>query len=307
MKQFEKESLGLFPTPMYRLPSMSRELGTNIWIKRDDLCGVALGGNKVRKLEYLLRDAKAKGYDLVMTTGQAQSNHAMLTAACAAKLGLDCILLLKKRGVTARKGNQILNHLMGVEVRYMDTDSYEDIYAEMDRIGAELGRKVYKIPCGGSNALGTLGYIDCMKEVADSGICFDHLVCACGSGGTAAGCVLGAKLHLPDTKIMCSMVDNDPFDMIVPRLMEEAAQLLDVQVEIPVPDLSDSQAPDPGERPYAVVNLYAHLRGYELIESENLQVFADTTTVQDLVMIPLAELPQQWDQTAIFLTPPQNL
>ena len=151
---FEKASLGLFPTPMYRLPNISRELGTNIWIKRDDLCGVALGGNKVRKLEYLLQDAKAKGYDLVMTTGQAQSNHAMLTAACALRMGLDCILVLKKRGVTARKGNQILNHLMGVEVRYMDTDSYEDIYAEMDRIGEALGRKVYKIPCGGSNALG---------------------------------------------------------------------------------------------------------------------------------------------------------
>ena len=162
MKYFEKESLGLFPTPMYRLPNMSRELGTNVWSKRDDLCGVALGGTKVRKLEYLLHDAKLKGYDLVMTTGQAQSNHAMLTAACALRLGLDCILVLKKRGVTQRKGNQILNHLMGVEVRYMDTDSYEDIYAEMDRIGEELGRKVYKIPCGGSNALGTLGYIDCM-------------------------------------------------------------------------------------------------------------------------------------------------
>ena len=102
-------------------------------------------------------------------------------------------LVLKKRGITARKGNQILNHLMGVDVRYMDTDSYEDIYAEMDRIAEELGRKVYKIPCGGSNALGTLGYIDCMKEVADAGIHFDHLVCACGSGGT---CSTGKQLDL---------------------------------------------------------------------------------------------------------------
>ena len=237
MKHVEKEALGLFPTPLYRLPNISQALGTNIWIKRDDLCGVALGGNKVRKLEYLLHDAKVKGYDLVMTTGQAQSNHAMLTAACAQRMGLECILILKKRGVTTRRGNQILNHLMGVEVRYMDTDSYDDIYREMDRLGEEMGRKVYKIPCGGSNALGTLGYIDCMKEVADSGVHFDHLVCACGSGGTAAGCVLGAKLHLPETKVMCSMVDNDPFDVIVPQLMKEAAELLDVNVEIPVPDL----------------------------------------------------------------------
>ena len=237
MNHIEKQTLGLYPTPMYRLPNISRELGTNVWIKRDDLCGVALGGTKVRKLEYLLHDAKSKGYDLVMTTGQAQSNHAMLTAACALRMGLDCILLLKERGITARKGNQILNHLMGVEVRYMDTDSFEDIYDEMDRIGEELGRKVYKIPCGGSNTLGTLGYIDCMREVADSGIQFDHLVCACGSGGTAAGCTLGAKLYLPGTKVMCSMVDDEPFDIIVPRLMQEAADLLEVSTEIPVPDL----------------------------------------------------------------------
>lgn len=210
-----------------------------MWIKRDDLCGVALGGNKVRKLEYLLADARRQGYDLVMTTGQAQSNHAMLTAACALRMGMDCILVLKKRGITARRGNQVLNYLMGVEVRYVDTDSYDEIYAEMDRIGRELGRKVYKIPCGGSNALGSLGYIDCMKEISESGQHFDHLVCACGSGGTAAGSVLGAKLYLPDTRVMCAMVDSDPFDVIVPRIMRESADLLGVDVEIPVPDLLD--------------------------------------------------------------------
>ena len=267
MNHFEKETLGLFPTPMYRLPNMSRELGTNVWIKRDDLCGVALGGNKVRKLEYLLRDAKNKGCDLVMTTGQAQSNHAMLTAACALRLGMDCILVLKKRGVTARKGNQILNHLMGVEVRYMDTDSYDDIYAEMDRIGEELGRKVYKIPCGGSNALGTLGYIDCMKEGADSGVHFDHVVCACGSGGTAAGWVLGAKLHLPETRVMCSMVDNDPFEIIVPRRMGEAADLLGVQTEIPTPDLVELWGPGysiPSKEGNEAIGLMMRLEGIVL-------------------------------------------
>ena len=239
MNHFEKASLGIYPTPLYRLPNISRELGTNVWIKRDDLCGVALGGNKVRKLEYLLADARRQGYDLVMTTGQAQSNHAMLTAACALRMGMDCILVLKKRGITARRGNQVLNYLMGVEVRYVDTDSYDEIYAEMDRIGQELGRKVYKIPCGGSNALGSLGYIDCMKEISESGQHFDHLVCACGSGGTAAGSVLGAKLYLPDTRVMCAMVDSDPFDVIVPRIMRESADLLGVDVEIPVPDLLD--------------------------------------------------------------------
>ena len=111
-----------------------------------------------------------------------------------------------------------------------------------------------------------------------------------------------ARLPLKDVAVTVTAEDGTAIAL---RLTDRSGQI--APIEIPVPDLSDIQAPDPGERPYAVVNLYAHLRGYELIESENLQVFAGTTTVQDLVMIPLAELPQQWDQTAIFLTPPQNL
>ena len=93
-------ALGVYPTPLYKLENISAKYGRNIWVKRDDLCGVALGGNKVRKLEYLLAEAKAEGCDTVFTTGGAQSNHAMLTAACAARLGMKCILILKKRGVT---------------------------------------------------------------------------------------------------------------------------------------------------------------------------------------------------------------
>ena len=267
MKSFAKESLGIFPTPLHRLPNISRELGTNVWIKRDDLCGVALGGNKVRKLEFLLAEAKAQGYDLVMTTGQAQSNHAMLTAACAQRLGMDCILVLKKRGITERKGNQILNYLIGVEVRFIDTDSYDDIYKEMDRIGEELGRKVYKIPCGGSNALGSLGYVDCMREISESGQHFEHIICACGSGGTAAGSVLGAAIYMPDTHVMCAMVDNDPFDVIVPALMKETAALMDADVEIPIPDLVDMCGPGysiPSEEGNEAIAMMMKLEGIVL-------------------------------------------
>ncbi|MBR6529614.1 MAG: D-cysteine desulfhydrase family protein [Firmicutes bacterium] len=267
MKEFAKEKLGLFPTPLHYLPNMSKALGTNVWIKRDDLCGVALGGNKVRKLEYLLADAKAKGYDLVMTTGQAQSNHAMLTAACAKRLGLDCILVLKERGITSRKGNQILNHLMNAEVRFVDTDSYDEIYDEMDRIAEEMGRKVYKIPCGGSNALGSLGYMDCMKEVSECGQKFEHIVCACGSGGTAAGTILGAKLYMPETHVMCSMVDSDPFDVIVPQLMKESVELLETEMEIPVPDLVDMCGPGysiPSEEGNEAIAMMMELEGIVL-------------------------------------------
>ena len=232
MKEFDKIPLGIFPTPLYRLPNMSRELGTNVWIKRDDMCGVALGGNKVRKLEYLLADAKKQGYDLVMTTGQAQSNHAMLTAACARKMGMEPILILKKRGVMGRKGNLLLEALMNTDVRFMDTDSYDDIYAEMDRVGKASGKKYYKIPCGGSNGLGALGYIDCVKEIADSGLHFDYIVCPEGSGGTHAGIALGAKMFLPDTTVIGAMVDDCPFEEITPEIMREACRILEADVTV---------------------------------------------------------------------------
>ena len=135
MQDFPRIPLAVLSTPIQKLENISRLLNTNVYIKRDDLTGIGLGGNKVRKLEFLLADAKRKGAEVVFTTGGAQSNHAMLTAACAKKLGMEPILILKKRGVTERKGNQLLEYLMHTDVRFMDTDSYDDIYAEMDRVG----------------------------------------------------------------------------------------------------------------------------------------------------------------------------
>lgn len=228
----QKLSLGLFPTPIHKLENISRLLNVEVFVKRDDMTGLGLGGNKVRKLEYLLAEARAQGAEVVFTTGGAQSNHAMLTAAAAKKLGMTPILILKKRGVTDRKGNRLLEHLMGVDVRFMDTDSYADIYEEMDRVGRELGRPYYKIPCGGSNGLGSLGYVDCAREIRDQGIPFDHIVCAEGSGGTMAGLALGTKLYLPGTRVWGMMVDTDPFDEITPALMREAAALLGAEAEI---------------------------------------------------------------------------
>ena len=226
--------LGLFPTPFYKMENLSTKYGKNLWVKRDDLCGVALGGNKVRKLEFLLADAKAQGCDTVFTTGGAQSNHAMLTAACAARLGMKCVLLLKQRGVTERRGNLVLDEIYGAEVRFIDTDSYQDIYDEMHRLGDELaraGRKGYYIPVGGSNALGAIGYVNCVREFTvqalAAGIQVGHIVSATGSGGTTAGLLLGAKLFQPGVKVTGLGVDDDDFGSIVPELAAEAAEILD--------------------------------------------------------------------------------
>ena len=266
LNEIVKVALGVFPTPIQRLDNMSRMLGTNVYVKRDDLTGIGLGGNKVRKLEYLLAEARKQGAEVVFTTGGAQSNHAMLTAAAAARLGLRAILILKKRGVTACVGNQLLEKLMGTEVILMDTDDYSDIYAEMDRMGATLGVPYYKIPCGGSNALGTLGYVDCAREIAGQGVHFDHIICAEGSGGTMAGLALGAKLFLPDTRVHGMMVDTDPFEAITPQLMREAAALLKADVEIGPADynLRDMCGPGyaiPSEAGNAAVSLMARKEG----------------------------------------------
>lgn len=251
LDSFTKVALGVFPTPIQKLENISKLLHRNVYVKRDDLTGLGLGGNKVRKLEFLLADAQKQGAEIVFTTGGAQSNHAMLTAAAAGKLGMKAVLVLKKRGVTDCVGNQLLERLMGTDVRFVDTDDYADIYREMDRIGRETGRPYYKIPCGGSNALGTLGYVDCAREIAGQGVRFDHIVCAEGSGGTMAGLALGAKLFLPGTKVHGMMVDRDPFDRITPALMREAAALLETQLEITPKDYHLRDMCGPG---YAVAS-----------------------------------------------------
>ena len=231
---FPRLRLALTPTPLQKLERLSRELGKNIYLKRDDLTGVGLGGNKVRKLEFLLADARARGADVVFTTGGAQSNHAMLTAACCRRLGMEPILLLKDRGVTERKGNLLLNRLLGAQVRFLDTDRYDDVYAEMRRMGAELERQghvPYYILVGGSTALGALGYVACMEETfaqaREAGVAFDRVVCVCGSGGTTAGAAVGTRLYGPGARVLGIAVDSDPFEEIVPRLMGEVLALLE--------------------------------------------------------------------------------
>lgn len=258
IQDLPRVSLGLYPTPFYRLDKLSEQYGRGIWIKRDDLCGVALGGSKVRKLEFVLAEALDQGCDTVFTTGGAQSNHAALTAACAAKLGMKCILLLKRRGVTEHRGNLVLDDIFGAEVRLLDTDSYDDIYAEMHRMGEALeqaGHKCCYIPVGGSTALGALGYASCVREFTvqalAAGIRLGHVVSATGSGGTTAGLLLGTRLFMPGAKVTGVAVDTDPFQDIVPRLAEEAAALLERPLQREKNDFEMVDHVGPG---YAVPN-----------------------------------------------------
>ena len=268
IEDFPRIPLAVLPTPIQKLENISRILGTNVYIKRDDMTGIGLGGNKVRKLEFLLADDKNKGAEIVFTTGGAQSNHAMLTAACCKKLGMTPILILKKRGVTDRKGNILLEYLMNTDVRFLDTGDSADVYREMDRVGQESGKVYYKIPTGGSNALGALGYVNCVKEISEqTDIKFDYICCAEGSGGTHAGVAMGAKLFMPKTKVIGMMVDTDPFEEITTNIMKGLAELLELDF---VPTVDDVHLVDVCGAGYAIPSPEGNAAIRMMAENEGL-------------------------------------
>ena len=200
--RFPRIRLGHFPTPLEPLDNLSQMLGgPRLWIKRDDCTGLSTGGNKTRKLEFLLAEALGARADIVITQGATQSNHARQTAAAAARLGLACHVLLEDRtGYTetdyVEGGNVLLDRLHGATVERRPGGS--DMQAEMDAVAARLrgqGRRPYVIPGGGSTPLGAMGYVNAALELvhqcADRGLRVDALVHATGSAGTQAGLVAG--------------------------------------------------------------------------------------------------------------------
>ena len=204
LARYPRRFLAHLPTPLERLDRLSKELnGPEIWIKRDDCTGLSTGGNKTRKLEFLMAEAELQGADLVMTQGATQSNHARQTAAFAAKLGMDCHILLEDRTGSNNanynnNGNVLLDHLHGAttEKRPGGGDMNAEMEKVADRFRAE-GRNVYTIPGGGSNPTGALGYVNCAFEMLaqfnERGLKVDHIVHATGSAGTQAGLITGLK------------------------------------------------------------------------------------------------------------------
>ncbi|WP_150524285.1 D-cysteine desulfhydrase [Roseibium sediminis] len=204
LARFPRRFIAHLPTPLERLDRLSAELGgPEIWIKRDDCTGLSTGGNKTRKLEFLMAEAELQKADIVMTQGAIQSNHARQTAAFAAKLGMGCHILLENRTGSQDKnyinnGNVLLDHLHGAttEIRPGGGDMNAELEQAADRLRA-TGKKVYTIPGGGSNPTGALGYVNCAFELVgqanDRGLKIDHIVHATGSAGTQAGLIVGLK------------------------------------------------------------------------------------------------------------------
>lgn len=213
LARFPRVKLGHLPTPLEPMDRLSETLGgPRLWVKRDDCTGLSTGGNKTRKLEFLMAEAQKKGADVVITQGATQSNHARQTAAAAAKLGMGCHILLEDRtGSTDDSyvlgGNVFLDRLHGAPVAKRPGGA--DMAAEMEALAdqlANLGHTPYIIPGGGSNEVGALGYVNCARELteqaAHTGLQIDALVHATGSSGTQAGLVAGLAALQSDIHLL---------------------------------------------------------------------------------------------------------
>jgi len=212
--KFPKTPLGVFPTPVTRLNRLSDHLdGPRIFIKRDDLTGLALGGNKTRKLETILGDALALGCDTIITAGAAQSNHCRQTAAAAAKLNLECHLILGGEQPEKTTGNLLLDKIFGCHIHWGGANRKgEDIPELVEQLIA-LGKNPYIVPYGGSNELGAIAFIDALEELLkQTDEPFTHIVFASSSGGTHAGLMLGKYIFKKDLELIGIGIDKDGID-----------------------------------------------------------------------------------------------
>ncbi len=237
--QLPRIRLAHLPTPLEYLPRLSKYLGgPKIWIKRDDLTGPSFGGNKVRKLEFVMADALEKGANVVITTGGIQSNHARSTAAVASKLGVKAILVLRGKRPSEISGNLLLDKLFGADVRFFPVER-EEIPGIMEEIADELrkkGDKPYIIPLGASFPIGAVGYVNAVIELSNQasqkGLKIDWIVHTAGSGGTQAGLVFGTKMLKMQAKVLGISMgpDADSLRSASLKIAEGIASLLNLDI-----------------------------------------------------------------------------
>ncbi len=247
LNHFPKQSLGFFPTPLVELPRLSEALGgPHLFIKRDDQTGLAFGGNKTRKLEYLVGEAIAQGYDTLITGGAEQSNHCRQTAAAAAAAGLSCHLVLGGEPPDVPNGNILLDQLFGAEIhwngKFRKGEKIPEIAEEIKRNGG----KPYIIPYGASNATGALGFVAAVRELdvqmSEKGLEFSHVVFPSSSGGTQAGLICGSHLFSHKYQLIGIGIDKGetggpPFEEQVLKLTNETSERLKLRLEFSSADI----------------------------------------------------------------------
>ncbi len=281
----EKLTLANLPTKIEKLERLSEEFGTNLYIKRDDHTGSEISGNKVRKLEYLAKDAQDNGYNLLITCGGIQSNHCRATVAVATKLGMKSAVLLRIDAQPPVVGNYFLDKLMGADVKFCTRPEYSNSRAEIMEAMAEeyrkQGYKPYVIPEGASNEIGTLGYYNCMNEIVaqekEMGITFDTVVVATGSGGTAAGLYLANELHGYGKRVVSMAVCDDVayFTEIIDRISNGAKAYL--------PEYKDAQL---NKENIEVIDKYVGL-GYAISRPEELEFIKHVARTEAVVLDPV--------------------
>ena len=241
--RYPRTNLGFWPTPLQACPNLTKRLAQShdaptISIKRDDQSGLGLGGNKVRKLEFLVGEAIAQGCDTLITGGAAQSNHCRQTAAAAAKCGLQCHLVLGGEAPDQANGNLLLDHLFGATIHWGgEHRKGEDLPAIKEHL-KKSGRKPYLVPYGGSSAIGALGFVAAMSELKEqlvqSRASVTHIIFASSSGGTHAGMVLGAQRNELPVSLYGIGIDKrtareGPFNVHIADLCNELASLLELE------------------------------------------------------------------------------
>ena len=216
------------PTPVEALPRLTAELGgPTLLVKRDDLTGLAFGGNKIRKLEYLLAEARANGAQTVITTGAVQSNHCRQTAAACARLGFSCILVLSGEKPTTASGNLLLDQLFNAELVWTSTEERNQMLNTTFQNAWDAGRRPYLVPYGGSNTTGATAFVYAIQELLTQRYTPDWIVFASSSGGTQAGLVAGVKLYGFKGKVLGISVD-EPADVLKERVATLATSTTDV-------------------------------------------------------------------------------
>lgn len=279
----DRISLAHLPTPVEKLERLSQTFeGPEIYVKRDDLTGMAKTGNKVRKLEYLVAEALRDGCDLLITCGGPQSNHARATAVAAAKMGLKSHLVLRNAAGGDLDGNLFLDRLVGAEVTFIATQEYERAEEIMARLADEhdaKGGKAYVITEGGSNALGALGYVTAIEELSRQAkaqrLEFDHMLCAVGSGGTLAGMLLGRRLYDLKAEILgINVCDDAPyFQNRVFNILAEAKRRFGFEFSMKKSEIS-------------VIDGYVG-KGYGLSSQEEIDLIKQVARLEGLLLDPV--------------------
>lgn len=278
-----KIKLANLPTKIELLEKLSKELGKNIYIKRDDQTGTEVSGNKIRKLEYAVKEALDNNCDYLITCGGIQSNHARATAAVAAKLSMGCYLVLRGQEDNELEGNYFLDKILGANIKFVTDEEYRDNRAEiMEGIKNMLnnqGHKAYIIPEGASNGIGSLGYYSAYNEILaqekELGIKFDAIVVTVGSGGTYTGMYYGNKVANNDAAVYGINIaaDKEYFQNIIESLLHETIKYTKLEISIDKNDIN-------------IIDGYPGL-GYALSRKEEIKFIQWFAGLEGIILDPV--------------------